>query len=70
MIQRLTLAFDCDFRRPTQVAIRVRELRAQCTSAEWAMLEALAMEVLRQAAVDAETVHSVARLGLEAPGGR
>lgn len=65
--RRLQLQFELNYRRPLEVRAVVAELREKATREDWACLEALAMEILRQAAVDQETVWSVAKMGVEAP---
>lgn len=69
VMRRIQLQFELDYRRPLEVRATVAELREKASREDWACLEALAMEVLRQAAVDPETVWSVAKMGVEAPDG-
>lgn len=66
MRQRLELIVQCDYRRPTEIVEVVTHLRTRLRSTEWAMLEALALEVLRQAAVDPVTLEAVVSMVMEA----
>jgi len=65
MRRRFEFAIEADFRRPIEVRAAVAELREKCAAQDWAILEALAMEVIASAAVDAETVLQVSAMALE-----
>ena len=67
MRRRLSLILEFDYRRPLECRAAVAELREKSDPADWAMLEALAIEVARQSAADSETVRAAAGLLLGVP---
>jgi plasmid stability protein len=65
MKRRLELSVIFDYQRPLEVRAMVMELRDRLTPEGWAMLEAMAIEVGRQSALDPETAALLVRMAAD-----